>query len=235
MMAAPPPVLVVEDEAHIRRFVCAALRDEACQPIEADSVATGLAAAADTPPQLVILDLGLPDRDGVSFIRDLRTWSSVPILVLSARIAEQDKIDALDAGADDYLTKPFGVGELRARVRAMLRRYQRHGDTGAQHHFGEIEVDLAHHQVSRQGEALHLTQHEYKLLAVFLANPGKVLTHRYLMQQVWGPGHSEHGHYLRVYVGRLRQKLEADPTQPQFLLTETGVGYRFLLPIDQTL
>ena len=227
MTEAPAVVLVVEDEAHIRRFVCSAVHDENCQPLEAGTVARGLEIAASGSIHLVILDLGLPDRDGVGFIRDLRTWSAVPILVLSARSAEQDKIDALDAGADDYLTKPFGVGELRARIRALLRRQQRHDDAGARHAFGEVEVDLSRHSVIRAGNEVHLTQHEYSLLAVLVTNPGRVLTQRYLMNQVWGPGHSEHSHYLRVYVGRLRQKLEVDPTQPRHILTETGVGYRF--------
>jgi len=220
-------ILVVEDEPQIRRFVCNALRDEQCQTQEAATAARGLEIAANGPIQLVILDLGLPDQDGVVFISDLRAWSAVPILVLSARLAEQDKIAALDAGADDYLTKPFGVGELRARVRALLRRYQQHDDAGARHAFGDVEVDLSRHSVTRAGTELHLTQREYNLLAVLIANTGRVMTQRYLMNQVWGPGHSEDSHYLRVYVGRLRQKLEADPTQPRYILTETGVGYRF--------
>lgn len=227
MTEASAVVLVVEDEPQIRRFVCNAVREEHCQPLEAGAVAHGLELAANHPIQLVILDLGLPDRDGVAFIRDLRNWSAVPILVLSARSSEQDKIAALDAGADDYLTKPFGVGELRARIRALLRRHQQHDQAGARHAFGDVVVDLSRHSVTRTGAELHLTQREYNLLAVLVANPGRVMTQRYLMNQVWGPGHSEHGHYLRVYVGRLRQKLEADPTQPQHILTETGVGYRF--------
>lgn len=227
MTEASALVLVIEDEPQIRRFVCNAVRDEQCQTLEAGTVALGLEIAANHPIQLVILDLGLPDRDGVAFIRDLRNWSAVPILVLSARLAEQDKIAALDAGADDYLTKPFGVGELRARVRALLRRHQQQDHAGARHAFGDVELDLSRHIVSRAGAELHLTQREYNLLAVLVANTGRVMTQRYLMNQVWGPGHSEHGHYLRVYVGRLRQKLEADPTQPQHILTETGVGYRF--------
>ena len=220
-------VLVVEDEPQIRRFVCNALREEQCQAVEAGTAARGLEAAASDSIHLVILDLGLPDRDGIAFIHDLRSWSAVPILVLSARLAEQDKIAALDAGADDYLTKPFGVGELRARIRALLRRHQQHDDGGARHVFGDVEVDLSRHSVTRAGAELHLTQREYNLLAVFVANPGRVMTQRHLMNEVWGPGHGEHSHYLRVYVGRLRQKLEVDPTQPRHILTETGVGYRF--------
>lgn len=227
MTDAPAFVLVVEDEAQIRRFVCNAVRDEKCQALEAGNVASGLEAAARHSVSLVILDLGLPDRDGISFIRDFRSWSAVPILVLSARTSEIDKIDALDAGADDYLTKPFGVGELRARIRALLRRQLQQENVGARHAFGEVEVDLSRHTVTRAGNQIHLTQHEYGLLAALVTNSGRVLTQRYLMNAVWGPGHSEHGHYLRVYVGRLRQKLEVDPTQPRHILTETGVGYRF--------
>lgn len=227
MTTPSPTVLVVEDEPQIRRFVCNALRDESCRPLEAGTVARGLELAASEALNLVVLDLGLPDRDGVGFIQDLRGWSAVPILVLSARTAEPDKIAALDAGADDYLTKPFGVGEFRARVRAMLRRHQQQGEVGARHAFGDVEIDLSRHVVQRAGAAVHLTQHEYGLLTVLVANAGRVLTHRFLMNAVWGPGHGEHNHYLRVYVGRLRQKLELDPTRPRHILTETGVGYRF--------
>ncbi|MBL8491891.1 MAG: response regulator [Rhodocyclaceae bacterium] len=227
MSDASPIALVIEDEPQIRGFVCTALAEEGCRTREAGSVAQGLAAAAREAPHLVVLDLGLPDRDGVVFIRELRTWSEVPILVLSARAAEPDKIAALDAGADDFLTKPFGVGELRARIRAMLRRSQAHGNSGALHAFGDVETDLARHVVTRAGVELHLTPQEYDLLALLVTNPGRVLTQRFLMDKVWGPGNRENTHYLRVYVGRLRRKLETDPTRPRHILTETGVGYRF--------
>ena len=220
-------VIVVEDEPQIRRFVCDALRREGCASIEAATARQGLDELARGKADLVILDLGLPDMNGIEFIRDMRSWSPVPILILSARSAERDKIAALDTGADDYLCKPFGVGELLARVRALLRRHWQAGEASPHHQFGDIEVDLSRRIVSRGGAEIHLTQIEYRLLAVMLANSGKVLTHRYLIREVWGPGHSEQGHYLRIYVGRLRQKLEMDPTQPQHLLTETGVGYRF--------
>ena len=227
-MNGPAPIaLVVEDEPQIRRFVCGALAEESCRTREAGSVAQGLALAAREHPQLVILDLGLPDRDGVAFIRELRSWSAVPVLVLSARTAEPDKIAALDAGADDYLTKPFGVGELRARIRAMLRRQQTLADAGALHRFGDVELDLSRHVITRAGAEVHLTPQEYSLLALLVTNPGRVLTQGFLMDKVWGPGHRADNHYLRVYMGRLRQKLEADPTRPRHLLTETGVGYRF--------
>lgn len=220
-------VIVVEDEPQIRRFVCDALRREGCASIEAATARQGLDELARGKADLVILDLGLPDMNGIEFIRDMRSWSAVPILILSARSAERDKIAALDTGADDYLCKPFGVGELLARVRALLRRHWQAGEASPLHRFGDVEVDLSRRIVSRGGVEIHLTQIEYRLLAVMLANSGKVLTHRYLIREVWGPGHSEQGHYLRIYVGRLRQKLEMDPTQPQHLLTETGVGYRF--------
>lgn len=220
-------VIVVEDEPQIRRFVGDALRREGCTSIEAASGRQGLDEAAGGQANLVILDLGLPDMDGIDFIRDLRTWSPVPILVLSARSAERDKISALDTGADDYLCKPFGVGELLARVRTLLSRQGQSGEARPQHRFGDVEVDLVHRLVSRAGVEIPLTQIEYRLLVVMLANSDKVLTHRHLIQEVWGPGLTDQGHYLRVYVGRLRQKLEADPTQPQHILTETGVGYRF--------
>jgi two-component system KDP operon response regulator KdpE len=220
-------VIVVEDDPQIRRFVCDALRREGCIASESGTARQGLDGAAANNPDLVILDLGLPDMSGLEFIRDLRTWSRVPILILSARSAEQDKIAALDAGADDYLTKPFGVGELLARVRALLRRHAQDGEATPHHHFGDVEVDLSRRLVNRANMEVHLTQIEYRLLVTLLANAGKVMTHRQLMRDVWGPGHAEQGHYLRIYVGRLRQKLEADPTQPQHFLTETGVGYRF--------
>ncbi len=220
-------VIVVEDEPQIRRFVRDALRREGCASIEAATARQGLDELARGKADLVILDLGLPDMNGIEFIRDMRSWSAVPILILSARSAERDKIAALDTGADDYLCKPFGVGELLARVRALLRRHWQAGEASPLHRFGDVEVDLSRRIISRGGVEIHLTQIEYRLLAVMLANSGKVLTHRYLIREVWGPGHSEQGHYLRIYVGRLRQKLEMDPTQPQHLLTETGVGYRF--------
>jgi two-component system KDP operon response regulator KdpE len=222
-----PGVLIVEDEKEIRRFVRAALEHENCRVFEAATVAEGLLEAGAHKPDLVVLDLGLPDGDGVDFIRDLRGWSDAPVLVLSARTRENDKIAALDAGADDYLTKPFGVGELQARTRALLRRPARSGDAGPELRFGEVSIDFARRLVLRGGEPVHLTPIEYRLLCLLVSHSGKVLTQRALLREVWGPGSAERSHYLRVYVGHLRQKLEDDPTQPKHLLTETGVGYRF--------
>ena len=223
-----PIVIVVEDEKLIRRFVRTSLEEEGCRVVEAGTSAQGLLESGNHKPDLVVLDLGLPDGNGIDFIRDLRAWSDVPILVLSARSHEKDKIQALDVGADDYLTKPFGVGELRARARALLRRQSR-GSEGATPiiEFGDVQVDLSRRVVTRAGEPLHLTPIEYRLLCVLLANTGKVMTQRHLLRDVWGPSSVESNHYLRVYVGHLRQKLEDDPTQPKYLLTETGVGYRF--------
>lgn len=223
-------VLVVEDEPSIRRFVRDALRQEGMLVSEANGVESALAVAADTPPELVILDLGLVDSDGLAFIEEFRRWSQRPILVLSARQGEQDKVAALDAGADDFLTKPFSLAELLARLRALTRRIDRTcGSEGALFRFDEIEVDLARHRVSRAGEAVHLTAIEFRLLAVLIGSAGKVMTHRHLLREVWGEGHADDSHYLRIYVAHLRQKIERDPALPAHLLTEIGVGYRFVL------
>lgn len=222
-----PNIVIVEDEKQIRRFVRSALEAEGCRVFEAETGKQGLVEAGTRKPDLVILDLGLPDLDGIAFIRDLRCWSEVPILILSARTTENDKIVALDTGADDYLTKPFGVGELLARVRALLRRQGKGNEGEAVVSFGGVQVDLSRRVVTRGDEPVHLTQIEYRLLSLLIANPGKVLTHRHLLREVWGPAFVESSHYLRVYVGHLRQKLEADPAQPRHIRTETGVGYRF--------
>ena len=230
MSESNPVVVIVEDEPQIRRFVRGALEAQQWQVHEAGTMKEGLVEAGTRRPDLVILDLGLPDGDGVDFLRDLRAWSQVPVIVLSARSDEADKIAALDAGADDYLTKPFGVGELMARVRVSMRRGQRAADTGsATFAFGEVTVELAERRVLRAGTAVHLTPIEYRLLGVLIANVGRVLTHRYLLREVWGPAHSERTHYLRIYMGHLRQKLEADAAQPRHIVTETGVGYRLIV------
>jgi two-component system KDP operon response regulator KdpE len=221
-----PVVVMVEDEKQIRRFVRTALESEGIRMFEAETGRQGLTEAATRKPDLVILDLGLPDLDGVDFIRDLRGWSSMPVIVLSARTDEVDKIEALDAGADDYLTKPFGVGELLARVRAALRRRATGSKGESVVTFGAVRVDLANRSVVRAGTQIHLTPIEFRLLSVLASNAGKVITHRQLLREVWGPSHVEHSHYLRIYMAQLRNKMEDDPARPRHLLTETGVGYR---------
>ena len=221
-------ILLVEDEPQIRRVLQSVLLAEGYRVFEAETGARGLIEASTRKPDLLIVDLGLPDMDGSEVVRSIRHWSEVPILILSARTEEADKIVALDDGADDYLTKPFGVGELLARVRALVRRRARGSDGSHVVTIGEVQVDLVRRAVTRGGEPVHLTNIEYRLLAVLVANVGKVMTHQHLMREVWGPGQAENSHYLRIYVSRLRQKLEANPPEPAHLITESGVGYRFL-------
>src|ERR1700693_249031 len=231
MTHSSPIALLVEDEPQIRRFVRSAMEQEGWQVFEAAGMQRGLIDAGTRQPDLVILDLGFPDGDGIDFIIDLRRWSAVPVIVLSARAGESDKIKALDAGADDYLGKPFGFGELLARVRSTLRRQRQTaagGDGVIQ--FGDVKLDLKARLVTRDGQAVRLTPTEYRLLAVLATNAGRVVTSPQLLREVWGPSHSDDGHYVRVYMGHLRQKLEEDPAQPRYLLTETAVGYRLLLP-----
>jgi two-component system KDP operon response regulator KdpE len=224
-----PTAIIIEDEKQIRRFVRNALEAEGWQVFDAETLRQGLSEAGTRKPDLIILDLGLPDGDGIDFIRDFRSWSSAPIIVLSARSEESDKVDALDAGADDYLGKPFGVGELLARVRASLRRQRSAGGTSnSTFEFGNCKIDLAARIVTRQGSEVHLTPIEYRLLGVLVTNAGRVLTHRHLLREVWGPSHADSSHYLRVYMGHLRQKLEDDAAQPKHILTETAVGYRLV-------
>ncbi len=222
-------ILLVEDEAQIRRLVRAALEEEGYHVLECGTLRESMAQLHGDSVQLLILDLGLPDGDGIAFIRELRTQFALPVLVLSARSAEGEKIRALDAGADDYLTKPYSSGELLARVRAQLRRAAPQEGEAAETHFrfGDVEVDLAQRSVARNGTPVRLTPIEYRLLCAMLAEPGKVLTYRHLLRAVWGNAFVESNHYLRIYVSHLRQKLEDDPAQPQHFLTETGIGYRF--------
>jgi len=229
MNEARPTALLVEDEPQIRRFVRAALEQEGWQVHEAGELKRALIDAGTRRPDLVVLDLGLPDGDGVDFISAVRTWSGMPIIVLSARDAEQAKIRALDAGADDYLTKPFGTGELLARIRATLRRQRAPEATDSTVRFGDVEVDLVARLVTKNGVRVHLTPLEYKLLSVLVANAGKVMTNPQLLRAVWGPSNGENGHYLRIYMGHLRHKLEDEPAQPRHFVTETAVGYRLVL------
>ncbi len=227
----PPPVRIVliEDEKQIRRFVTLALEAEGWQVFEAESARQGLVAVATRRPDCVILDLGLPDGDGLEVIRDLRAWTETPILVLSARPLERDRVAALDTGADDYLTKPFGVGELMARMRALLRRARpAGGEPERRIAFGRVVVDLEHRTVTRDGDGVHLTPLEYRLLVQLVTHPDRVMTHRQLLREVWGPSHATDTHYLRIYMTTLRRKLEADPARPRHFLTEVGVGYRFV-------
>ncbi len=228
MSSGQPNVVLVEDEAQIRRFVRAALEAEQYSVFEADTLQRGLIEIGTRKPDLVILDLGLPDGDGVSLIRDLRNWSSIPVIVLSARTEEKQKIAALDAGADDFLGKPFGVGELLARVRVALRRSSRDDAAKTVVRFGDVVVDMERRSVTKADLPVHLTPIEYRLLTHLLAHAGKVLTHQQILRMVWGPSHADRPHYLRVYMGHLRQKLESDPAQPVLLITETGIGYRLL-------
>ncbi len=196
--------------------------------IEAETGKQGLTEAATRKPELIILDLGLPDIDGVEVVKGIRAWSSVPIVILSARSQESDKISALDAGADDYLVKPFGVGELLARIRVALRHVSStvNGEEEGVFSVDELKVDMIHRKITVSGVEVHLTPIEYRLLTVLVKHAGKVLTHRLLLKEVWGPNYVERAHYLRIYMGILRHKLEKDPARPRFLLTEVGVGYR---------
>lgn len=228
-MSEPRPrILIVEDEAEIRRFVRLTLESEGHEVHEADGLKRGLIEAGTRRPDLLVLDLGLPDGDGIDLIRNLRGWSTAPVIVLSARSAEADKIAALDAGADDYLVKPFGAGELLARVRAQLRRHQQQspgGDTVIR--FDDISVDLVRRVVEREGESLHLTPIEYRLLTQLATQPDRVVTHQQLLKAVWGPGHASDAHYVRVHMANLRKKVERDPSMPRHIRTEAGIGYRF--------
>jgi two-component system KDP operon response regulator KdpE len=227
MSESAPVIVAIEDDPQIRRFLRTGLESHGFQVHEAETGGQGIAEAARRRPDLVILDLGLPDMDGVEVVKKVREWSALPVIVLSARAIETDKVAALDAGADDYLTKPFGMGELLARIRVALR----HAQGSAQENSGVfavagLKVDLAHRRIQVDGREVHLTPIEYRLLAALVKHAGKVLTHRQLLKDVWGPAYVERSHYLRVHMAALRHKLEADPARPRFLLTEAGVGYR---------
>ena len=231
MNSASPRILLIEDDANIRRFVRLALEDEGWQVFEAETAKRGLIEAASRQPDAVVLDLGLPDADGKTVISELRSWSQLPILVLSARDHEDEKVAALDVGADDYLSKPFGVPELLARLRVMLRRRQQapSQQPSSEVQFGNVHVNLATHEVRKAGAPIHLTPIEFRLLAALIAGQGRVLTHRQLLLQVWGPEYLDRPHYLRVHMANLRQKVETDAAQPAHLMTELQVGYRLIL------
>jgi len=222
-------ILLIEDELPIRRFLRASLVNEGYHVDEAATADAGLKAAASQPPDLIILDLGLPDLDGQQVLRQLREWTSAPVIILSARDQEQQKILALDGGADDYVTKPFSTGELLARMRTALRHAQPATAESSSIEVGELRIDLGARLVYRHDQEVHLTPLEYKLLVTMLKHGGKVLTHRFLLKEVWGPQGAQENHYLRVYIASLRRKLEADPTRPRHLVTEQGVGYRFVM------
>lgn len=224
-----PLVLIVEDDPQIRRFLRATLTAEGYAFQEALTAEEGIAQANARRPALILLDLGLPDRDGLEVIRRVRETSDMPILVLSARGQESDKIAALDLGADDYVAKPFGVGELLARIRVALRRSAPMTQDGKTFRFGHVEVDFDKRVVTVGGAEVHLTPNEYRLLEVLMRYPGKVLTQRQLLNEVWGPNHLDQAQYLRVYVAQLRRKLENDPARPRHLQTEPGVGYRLVV------
>ena len=227
MPSSSSMILIIEDEQPIRRFLSAAFADENYRFNEATTGAEGLRLAMQQPPDLIVLDLGLPDLDGQTVIRRIREWSRVPIIVLSARDQEAQKIEALDNGADDFVTKPFGIGELLARVRTALRHVAHETSETTVIEFGETSVDLGARVVRRSGKEVHLTPLEYKLLLTLIKHDGKVLTHRFLLREVWGPSDTTESHYVRVFVANLRKKLEHDPARPEYFLTEPGVGYRF--------
>ena len=229
MTSAAPLIAIIDDEAPIRRFLRASLVAEGFRIVEAVTAKDGMRLITQERPDLVLLDLGLPDGDGVAIIQNVRQWSALPIIVLSARGEEKSKIIALDAGADDYLAKPFGVGELLARIRVALRhaaRIKRDGPEQTSFQTGPLRVDFVSRQALVDGNEVKLTKIEFDLLAILCRNAGKVLTHRYLLKEVWGPGAVDEPHYVRVFMGNLRKKLEKTPSRPQYLLTEQGVGYR---------
>jgi two-component system, OmpR family, KDP operon response regulator KdpE len=232
MSDAGPLLLVVEDEPQMRRFLRASLTSHGYRVVEAESAREALALATGHNPEAILLDLGLPDGDGIDLTREIRQWGRMPIIVLSARGREADKVEALDAGADDYLTKPFGVGELLARIRVAFRRAGQTGESAGEPvvAVGPLRIDSVRRQVSLAEKELHLTPLEYRLLLLLARNAGKVLTHRQILKEVWGPAAASQTHYLRVYMAQLRRKLEPNPARPRLLLTEPGVGYRLREP-----
>jgi two-component system, OmpR family, KDP operon response regulator KdpE len=230
MSEPSPSILVIEDELQMQRFLRTSLGTNGYQVFEAQTGQDGLTQAAARNPDLVLLDLGLPDLDGLQVTQHLRAWAGMPIIVISARGKEEDKIKALDAGANDYLTKPFGIGELLARIRAALRHSARSDSGATQFAMGDVRVDLVKRRVTKSDVEVHLTPIEFKLLTTLIKYEGRVITHRQLLKDVWGPSAGEQTHYLRVYMGQLRHKLEDDASRPRFLTTEPGIGYRLRLP-----
>jgi two-component system KDP operon response regulator KdpE len=228
MTSAAPRILVIDDEAQIRRFLDIGLRAEGYEVLLAANAAEGLALAATRSPDLVILDLGLPDRDGHDVLAELRQWSQVPVLMLSARDTEGEKVRALDHGANDYVTKPFGIQELMARLRALLRHRPGEPDMPPRYDDGHLAIDMARREVRLDGALLSLTRKEFAVLALLLHHSGRVVTQQQLLREVWGATHVQDTHYLRIVLGKLRQKLGDDPVSPRWLKTEPGVGYRFL-------
>jgi two-component system KDP operon response regulator KdpE len=228
MSDAGPLVLLVEDEPQMRRFLRASLTSHGFRLLEAATAAEAVTLATGHNPEIILLDLGLPDGDGIDLTRRLREWSRVPVLVISARGRESDKVEALDAGADDYLTKPFGVNELLARMRVALRHSQQHAGAAPTPvlTFGTLVIDLGRREVTVDGQETHLTPTEYRLLTLLAQNAGKVLTHRQILKEVWGPAYATQAHYVRVHMAELRKKIEPDPARPRWLVTEPGVGYR---------
>ena len=228
MTSAAPRILVIDDEAQIRRFLDIGLRAEGYEVLLAANAADGLALAATQSPDLVILDIGLPDREGHDVLAELRQWSQVPVLMLSVRDAENEKVRALDHGANDYVTKPFGIQELMARLRALLRNRPGEPELPPRYDDGHLAVDMARREVHLDGALLSLTRKEYAVLALLLRHSGRVVTQQQVLREVWGATHVQHTHYLRIVLGKLRQKLGDDPVTPRWLKTEPGVGYRFL-------
>jgi two-component system KDP operon response regulator KdpE len=234
MKEVPATILLIEDERQMRRFLRVTLQSEKYGVIEAETAADGLSQAATRNPDVVLLDLGLPDMDGLEVIEKLREWSAVPVIVISAREQEGDKVKALDRGADDYLTKPFGVGELLARIRVALRHAAPKSKDQGEPVFvvEELKIDFLKRQVYCGAREVHLTPIEYRLLTVLVRNAGRVMTHRQILKEVWGPPYVEQTHYLRVFMNQLRKKIEADSARPRFLLNEPGIGYRFKPDLD---
>ncbi len=228
MISNQPTILVIDDEAQIRKFLRISLIAQGYKVLEADNGREGLAQAALNKPDLLVLDLGLPDMDGQAVLRELREWSQVPVLVLSVRAGESEKVLALDGGANDYVTKPFGIQEFLARVRALLRQTGNAEQLQARISSGALNVDFAYRRVTLEGAEVSLTRKEYDVLAMLARHLGRVVTQQHLLKDIWGPSHAEDSHYLRVVVGHLRQKLGDDPAAPRYIVTEAGVGYRLL-------